>query len=97
MMDGSLSEDGTRPTSFDENVTVTAKVVEMAHMIGVSVEGEIGHLGSLETGRGEAEDGHGYEGELSRARPLVMSKTLRVRTSHSLIAEVRQLAEVAAA
>ncbi len=66
MMDGSLSEDGTRPTSFDENVTVTAKVVEMAHMIGVSVEGEIGHLGSLETGRGEAEDGHGYEGELSR-------------------------------
>ncbi|MEL7214227.1 MAG: class II fructose-bisphosphate aldolase [Pseudomonadota bacterium] len=66
MMDGSLSEDGTRPTSFEENVSVTAKVVEMAHMVGVSVEGEIGHLGSLETGRGEAEDGHGYNGELSR-------------------------------
>jgi len=66
MMDGSLSEDGSRPISFEENVTVTAKVVDMAHMVGVSVEGEIGHLGSLETGRGEAEGGHGYEGELSR-------------------------------
>jgi len=66
MMDGSLSEDGSTPTMFDENVTVTAKVVEMAHMVGVSVEGEIGHLGSLETGRGEAEDGHGFEGALPR-------------------------------
>lgn len=66
MMDGSLSEDGATPTTFDENVAVTAKVVEMAHMVGVSVEGEIGHLGSLETGRGEAEDGHGYEGVLSK-------------------------------
>jgi fructose-bisphosphate aldolase class II len=64
MMDGSLSEDGTTPTTFDENVSVTAKVVEMAHMVGVSVEGEIGHLGSLETGRGEAEGGHGFEGAL---------------------------------
>ena len=66
MMDGSLTEDGKRPTTFEENVAVTAKVVEMAHLVGVSVEGEIGHLGSLETGRGEAEDGHGYDGELSR-------------------------------
>jgi len=66
MMDGSLSEDGSRPTSFDENVAVTAKVVDMAHLVGVSVEGEIGHLGSLESGKGEAEDGHGYDGVLSR-------------------------------
>lgn len=66
MMDGSLTEDGARPTSFVENVAVTRKVVEMAHMVGVSVEGEIGHLGSLETGRGEAEDGHGFDGVLSR-------------------------------
>ncbi len=66
MMDGSLDECGRNPTTFEQNVDVTAKVVEMAHLVGVSVEGEIGHLGSLETGRGEAEDGHGYEGELSK-------------------------------
>lgn len=66
MMDGSLSEDGSTPTTFEENVAVTAKVVEIAHMVGVSVEGEIGQLGSLETGRGEAEDGHGFEGALPR-------------------------------
>ena len=66
MMDGSLDEAGTKPTTFEQNVSVTRKVVEMAHLVGVSVEGEIGHLGSLETGKGEAEDGHGFEGELSR-------------------------------
>jgi len=66
MMDGSLSEDGTTPTTFEQNVAVTSKVVEMAHLVGVSVEGEIGHLGSLETGRGEAEDGHGFDGVLSK-------------------------------
>ncbi|AGI74215.1 fructose-1,6-bisphosphate aldolase [Octadecabacter arcticus 238] len=66
MMDGSLAADGKTPTNFQENVQVTSKVVELAHMVGVSVEGEIGHLGSLETGKGEAEDGHGFEGSLSR-------------------------------
>lgn len=66
MMDGSLDETGTLPTTFEQNVAVTKKVVDMAHLVGVSVEGEIGHLGSLETGKGEAEDGHGFEGELSR-------------------------------
>ncbi|WP_420861299.1 class II fructose-bisphosphate aldolase [Algirhabdus cladophorae] len=66
MMDGSLDESGAVPTTFEQNVAVTAKVVGMAHLVGVSVEGEIGHLGSLETGRGEAEDGHGFEGTLSR-------------------------------
>ena len=66
MMDGSLGVDGKTPTDFDCNVRVTAKVTEMAHLVGVSVEGELGHLGSLETGKGEAEDGHGFEGELDR-------------------------------
>lgn len=70
MMDGSLKADGKSPADFNENVQVTAKVVEMAHLAGVSVEGEIGHLGSLETLRGEPEDGHGFEGELSREQLL---------------------------
>ncbi|MEO3416065.1 class II fructose-bisphosphate aldolase [Roseovarius sp. CAU 1744] len=70
MMDGSLRADGKTPADFSENAQVTAKVVEMAHLIGVSVEGEIGHLGSLETGRGEVEDGHGFDGELSRNQLL---------------------------
>ncbi len=70
MMDGSLMADGATPADFAHNVEVTAKVTEMAHLIGVSVEGELGHLGSLETGRGEAEDGHGFEGELSKQQLL---------------------------
>lgn len=70
MMDGTLAIDGKTPTNFEENVIVTKKVVEIAHMVGVSVEGEIGHLGSLETGKGEAEDGHGFEGALSKDKLL---------------------------
>jgi len=66
MMDGSLSEDGKTPASYDYNVEVTRKVTEMAHMVGVSVEGELGCLGSLETGKGDKEDGHGFEGTLSK-------------------------------
>ncbi|WP_204327579.1 class II fructose-bisphosphate aldolase, partial [Stenotrophomonas maltophilia] len=62
MMDGSLKEDAKTPADYDYNVAVTRKVVEMAHSCGVSVEGELGVLGSLETGMGEAEDGHGFEG-----------------------------------
>ena len=64
MMDGSLLEDGKTPSDYDYNVAVTNKVSEMAHLFGVSVEGELGVLGSLETGTGEAEDGHGAEGNL---------------------------------
>ncbi|OSM02315.1 class II fructose-bisphosphate aldolase [Magnetofaba australis] len=64
MMDGSLSEDGKTPSTYEYNVETTRKVVEMAHMVGVSVEGELGCLGSLETGEGEKEDGHGFEGKL---------------------------------
>ncbi|MGQ9367108.1 class II fructose-bisphosphate aldolase [Azospirillum sp. A39] len=66
MMDGSLLPDAKTPASYDHNVNVTNRVAEMAHMVGVSVEGELGCLGSLETGHGEAEDGHGFEGALDR-------------------------------
>ncbi|HHP7232534.1 MAG TPA: class II fructose-bisphosphate aldolase [Xenococcaceae cyanobacterium] len=70
MMDGSLEEDAKSPASFEYNVNVTAEVVKVAHSIGVSVEGELGCLGSLETGQGEAEDGHGFEGTLSKDQLL---------------------------
>ena len=65
MMDGSLMEDAKTPSSFEYNVEVTRKVVEMSHAVGVSVEGELGCLGSLETGMGEKEDGQGAEGVLT--------------------------------
>lgn len=70
MMDGSLEEDGKTPADYDYNVKVTRAVVEKAHAVGVSVEGELGCLGSLETGEGEQEDGHGAEGKLSRDQLL---------------------------
>src|SRR6516164_10804560 len=66
MMDGSLKADGKTPADYDYNVQITSHVTEMAHWVGVSVEGELGCLGSLETGTGEKEDGHGFEGSLSR-------------------------------
>jgi fructose-bisphosphate aldolase class II len=66
MMDGSLLADGKTPADYDYNVGVTARVTEIAHWAGASVEGELGILGSLETGMGEAEDGHGAEGAISR-------------------------------
>lgn len=65
MMDGSLEEDGTTPSSYEYNVAVTRYVVDIAHSIGVSVEGELGVLGSLESHVGEQEDGHGAKGKLS--------------------------------
>lgn len=70
MMDGSLKEDAKTPADFDYNVAVTKKVVDVAHSLGVSVEGELGCLGSLETGEGEKEDGHGFEGKLSKDQLL---------------------------
>lgn len=70
MMDGSLEADGKTPASYDYNVDVTARVADMAHAVGVSVEGELGCLGSLESGHGEAEDGHGAEGVLSHDQLL---------------------------
>ncbi len=70
MMDGSLMADAKTPSDYDYNVSETKAVVEMAHARGVSVEGEIGVLGSLETGEGEKEDGHGFEGKLEKKQLL---------------------------
>jgi fructose-bisphosphate aldolase class II len=70
MMDGSLQADAKTPATFEYNVNVTAEVVKVAHAVGASVEGELGCLGSLETGKGEAEDGHGFEGALSHDQLL---------------------------
>jgi len=64
MMDGSLEEDGKSPSSYEYNVETTKTVTDIAHSVGVSVEGELGCLGSLETGEGDKEDGHGFEGKL---------------------------------
>ncbi len=64
MMDGSLMADMKTPSSYEYNVEVTKEVVKMAHAGGVSVEGELGCLGSLETGEMGEEDGHGAEGKL---------------------------------
>jgi fructose-bisphosphate aldolase, class II len=70
MMDGSLKEDGKTPADYDYNVAVTKTTVDMAHACGVSVEGEIGCLGSLETGMAAEEDGVGAEGKLSMSQLL---------------------------
>ncbi|MFV1872309.1 MAG: class II fructose-bisphosphate aldolase [Oleiphilus sp.] len=70
MMDGSLREDGKTPASYEYNVDVTKRTVEMAHACGVSVEGELGCLGSLETGQAGEEDGVGAEGILTHEQML---------------------------
>ena len=70
MMDGSLLEDQKTPSDFDYNVRVTKQTVQLAHKVGVSVEGELGCLGSLETGMGEKEDGVGADGVLSKEQLL---------------------------
>ena len=70
MMDGSLKEDMKTPASYEYNVAVTRQVVEMAHAVGVSVEGELGVLGSLETGQAGEEDGSGAEGTLDHDQLL---------------------------
>ena len=70
MMDGSLMEDGKTPASFDYNTQVTRKVVDMAHAVGVTVEGELGCLGNLETGDAGEEDGVGAAGKLDHSQML---------------------------
>ncbi|MDP6967884.1 MAG: fructose-bisphosphate aldolase class II [Gammaproteobacteria bacterium] len=70
MMDGSLGEDSKTPTSYEYNVEVTRRTVEMAHACGVSVEGELGCLGSLETGEAGEEDGVGAAGKLTHEQML---------------------------
>lgn len=74
MMDGSLMEDGKSPATYEYNVNVTKEVVKLAHARNVSVEGELGCLGSLESGEGEQEDGHGAEGKLSHDQLLTDPK-----------------------
>ncbi|CAG9164919.1 Fructose-bisphosphate aldolase [Cupriavidus laharis] len=70
MMDGSLREDGKTPADYEYNVDVTRKVVALSHAIGVTVEGELGCLGSLETGEAGEEDGIGAEGKLDHSMLL---------------------------
>ena len=70
MMDGSLQADGKSIASYDYNVDVTKRVVEMAHATGVSVEGELGCLGSLETMKGDKEDGHGTDAVMTQDQLL---------------------------
>jgi len=70
MMDGSLMEDAKTPASYDYNVRVTREVVQIARAVGVSVEGELGCLGSLETGEAGEEDGVGASGQLSHEQML---------------------------
>jgi len=70
MMDGSLEADGKSIASYDYNVEVTRKVVDMAHALGVTVEGELGCLGSLETMKGDKEDGHGTDATMTREQLL---------------------------
>ena len=70
MMDGSLQADGKTVASYEYNVEVSQKVVEFSHAIGVSVEAELGVLGSLETMKGDKEDGHGAEGKMTREQLL---------------------------
>ncbi len=70
MMDGSLMSDAKTPSSYEYNIEITRKVAQLAHAVGVSIEGELGCLGSLETGSGEKEDGHGFDGVLDKEQLL---------------------------
>jgi fructose-bisphosphate aldolase, class II len=70
MMDGSLEADGKTIASYDYNIDVTRKVVSMAHAVGVTVEGELGCLGSLETMKGDKEDGHGTDATMTKEQLL---------------------------
>src|SRR5271169_1597442 len=104
MMDGSLKEDAKTPSTYDYNVQITQRVCEMAHAIGVSVEGELGCLGSLESGQAGEEDGVGAEGTLTHdmmltdpeqakdfvARTQVDALAIAIGTSHGAYKFTRQ-------
>ena len=104
MMDGSLKEDAKTPASYEYNLDVTRKVCEIAHAVGVSVEGELGCLGSLETGQAGEEDGVGAEGTLTHemmltdpqqaidfvARTGVDALAIAIGTSHGAYKFTRQ-------
>ncbi len=74
MMDGSLMEDGKSVASYEYNVEVSRRVVEFSHAIGVTVEAELGVLGSLETMMGDKEDGHGADGMMAIFLPSIASR-----------------------
>ncbi|MFZ2388208.1 MAG: ketose-bisphosphate aldolase, partial [Polaromonas sp.] len=89
MMDGSLMADGKTPASYEYNVDVTRRAGEMAHAVGVSVEGELGCLGSLETGEAGEEDGIGAVGKLTHDMMLtdpVQAKDFVIRTGVDALA-----------
>jgi fructose-bisphosphate aldolase class II len=89
MMDGSLMGDGKTPASYDYNVDITRRVCEISHPVGVSVEGELGCLGSLETGEAGEEDGIGAEGKLDHSQMLtdpVQAKDFVERTGVDALA-----------
>ena len=89
MMDGSLMTDGKTPASYEYNIEITRRVCEMAHPVGVSVEGELGCLGSLETGEAGEEDGVGAEGKLSHDMLLtdpVQAKDFTAKTGVDALA-----------
>jgi fructose-bisphosphate aldolase, class II len=89
MMDGSLKEDAKTPASYDYNIEVTRRVCDLAHPVGVSVEGELGCLGSLETGEAGEEDGSGAEGKLTHDMLLtdpVQAKDFVARTGVDALA-----------
>jgi fructose-bisphosphate aldolase class II len=89
MMDGSLKEDAKTPASYDYNIEVTRRVCDLAHPVGVSVEGELGCLGSLETGEAGEEDGSGAEGKLTHDMMLtdpVQAKDFVERTGVDALA-----------
>ena len=89
MMDGSLMEDAKTPATYEYNVAVTRRACEMAHPVGVSVEGELGCLGSLETGEAGEEDGVGAEGKLTHDMMLtdpVQAKDFVARTGVDALA-----------
>jgi fructose-bisphosphate aldolase, class II len=83
MMDGSLLEDAKTPASYEYNAEVTRKVCEMAHAVGVSVEGELGCLGSLETGEAGEEDGVGAAGKLTHEMMLTDPQQARAFVAHT--------------
>ena len=83
MMDGSLLEDAKTPASYEYNAEVTRKVCEMAHAVGVSVEGELGCLGSLETGEAGEEDGVGAAGTLTHEMMLTDPQQARAFVAHT--------------
>jgi hypothetical protein len=84
MMDGSLKADAKTPSDWDYNVGVTKLVAHMAHLGSISVEGELGVLGSRETGMGDKEDGHGAEGKLSAPSAAGLSRQSPARDHYGM-------------